>query len=242
MNNAGTAPTKTVLITGAAGGLGSALVKAFAMAGWQVAAGIHKSTPDADSGSALTVSLDVTDSSSVSAAVDGTIAHFGHLDVLVNNAGLIADAPTPLLDLEAWDRCLAVNLRGVFLCTKAVLRSMCSRRSGHIINIASYSGLTGTAGQAAYSAAKAGVIALTQSTAKEYGSRNIRANAILPGAMDTRMVAGLSAERRAGYTQANALGRWSDPHEVARFICSLAEFSTASGQIFQMDSRIPPWS
>ncbi|HTI72769.1 MAG TPA: SDR family NAD(P)-dependent oxidoreductase [Candidatus Limnocylindria bacterium] len=242
MSNDKSPKQRTVLITGAAGGLGSALVTVFAKHGWLVAAGSHSQPVAEDSGASLSMPLDVTDRGSVEGGVKRCLEQFGHLDVLINNAGMIADDVLPTLDPAAWDRCVAVCLRGPFLCTQAVLRPMCARRSGHIINIGSYSGLTGTPGQAAYSAAKAGLIGFTQSVAKEYGSRNIQANVILPGAMNTPLVAALSPERHAAYTKANCLGRWSDPLEVAEFLVALTRLGSASGQIFQLDSRIAPWS
>ena len=233
---------RVVLITGASGGFGCGLVKAFEAAGWSVAAGYHRENVHPESGQIHPVSLDVTDRVQADLAVAKTVARFGRLDVLINNAGLIADGPVWQIAEADWDRVLDVNVKGAFQCSRAVFRLMSKQRDGHIINIASFAARTGTAGQSNYAAAKAGLLGLTQSLAKEAGSRNVRVNAVLPGVLETPMTAGLSDERKAQLAEDNALGRWNDIAEVARFTVFLAGLQNVSGQLFQLDSRIAAWT
>lgn len=230
------------LITGAAGGLGRALVSEFAAQGWQVTAAHHRTPADAGSEVVWPVELDVTDRDQVESVVSQTTARFGRLDVLVNNAGVTADSLVSQMMEEDWDRVLSVNLKGAFLCSRAVIRFMFKQRDGHIINIASFSARSGPAGQANYAASKAGIIGLTQSLAKEAGSRNVRVNAVLPGFLPTGMTGGLSASLLEQAAAANALGRLNEIGEVARVICVLADTRNISGQVLQLDSRIAPWT
>ena len=236
---------KVVLITGASGGLGAGLVNAFTEADWQaVAARRSRSaerTGQAGSPFIHELTMDVTRHNEVERAFAEVVERFGRLDVLINNAGVTADAPLSQLSEEAWDRALDVNLRGAFLCSKAAARQMIRQRDGHIINISSHAARRGPRGQANYAAAKAGLVGLTQSLAKELGSRNVRVNAIFPGVMPTRMTAALSEEQRIEFAKANALGRINSVEEVARFIVFLASTQNISGQVFQLDSRIAPW-
>jgi 3-oxoacyl-[acyl-carrier protein] reductase len=153
-----------------------------------------------------------------------------------------ADALSWQLSEEDWDRVLAVNLKGAFLCAQAALRPILRQRNGHIINIGSFSGRAGQLGQANYAAAKAGLIGLTESLAKEVGSRNVRVNAVLPGVLPTSMTAKLSEAQLAEYAAANALGRINSLTEVAQFIVFLATMQNVSGQVFQLDSRIARWT
>jgi 3-oxoacyl-[acyl-carrier protein] reductase len=160
---------------------------------------------------------------------------------LVNCAGVTADNLLTRISEEEWDRVLDVNLKGAFFCSQAVLRPMMSRREGHIINISSFAARNGTRGQANYAAAKAGLIGLTESLAKEVGPRNIRVNSILPGALPTPMTAKLAGPRVNELASANALGRLNTVSEVARFAGFLAATQNISGQSFQLDSRIARW-
>jgi 3-oxoacyl-[acyl-carrier protein] reductase len=235
-------PTRVVLITGAAGGLGRGLVAEFVAQRWHVAAAFHRSNEHPETDRIWPVQLDVTNHSQVQKAVQELIARRGRVDALVNCAGVTADNLLPRSSEEDWDRVLGVNLKGAFLCSRAVLRPMTSQRDGHIINISSFAARTGGRGQANYAAAKAGLIGLTESLAKEVGSRNIRVNTILPGAMPTPMTAKLTGPRMNQLASANALGRLNTVSEVARFISFLAATQNISGQLFQLDSRIAPWT
>ena len=171
-------------------------------------------------------------------------AQIDRLDLLVNNAGIFRDAPLVKMTNEDFEAVLDVNLKGAFLCTQAALKLMSRQREGHIINIGSYSALSGPAGQANYAAAKAGLIALTQSTAQEYGSRNIRANCLLPGFLETKMTRHLleDAEWKQRLLSQHTLGRLNTPEDAARFILMLQSMPAISGQVFQLDSRIHRWT
>jgi NAD(P)-dependent dehydrogenase (short-subunit alcohol dehydrogenase family) len=171
-------------------------------------------------------------------------AQIGRLDLLINNAGVFRDASLLKMSEEDFDAVLDVNLKGAFLCTQAALKLMSRQREGHIINIGSYSALSGPAGQANYAAAKAGLIALTQSTAKEYGPRNIRANCLLPGFLETKMTRHLleDAAWKVQLLSQHTLGRLNTPQDAARFILMLHAMPAVSGQVFQLDSRIHRWT
>ena len=171
-------------------------------------------------------------------------AHIDRLDLLVNNAGIFRDASLLKMTEEDFDAVLDVNLKGAFLCTQAALKLMSRQREGHIINIGSYSALSGPAGQANYAAAKAGLIALTHSTAKEYGARNIRANCLLPGFLETKMTRHLleDAAWKEQLLSQHTLGRLNTPQDAARFIVMLHSMPAVSGQVFQLDSRIHRWT
>ena len=233
---------QVILITGAAGGLGQALVEAFAAADWQVVAGWHQTPISGQPANVFPTPLDVTAAESVSAAFAETLARFGRLDALINNAGIARDALVVQMSDGDWQRVLDVNLKGAFLCAQAALRPMLKQRDGHILNISSFGGRVGRAGQANYAASKAGLIGLTQALAKEVGSRNVRVNAVLPGFLRTRLVGDLTEEQLAAHAASNALGRLNEFAEVARFVTFLAGMRNVSGQVFQLDSRIGPWS
>lgn len=231
-----------VLITGAAGGLGRALVDEFFAGGWRVAAGFHQHPIEEVTGAICPIQLNVTERSSVETALNAVTSRWGRLDVLINNAGLAADAAVWQLREEDWDAVISVNLKGAFLCAQAALRPMLKQRDGHIINIASFAARSGPRGQANYAAAKAGLLGLTQSLAREVGSRNVRVNAILPGVLPTTMTANLGEAVLRAYADANALGRLNSLPEVARFVRFLAGMQNISGQIFQLDSRTARWT
>ena len=190
----------------------------------------------------LTLPLDVSRKASIESAVQETLARWGRIDVLINNAGIAKDGLITQLDEANWNAVMDVNLKGAFLCAQAVLRQMLKRRDGHIINIASWSGRVGSRGQPNYGASKAGLFGLTTSLAREIGSRNVRVNAVLPGVLTTKMTAHLSEEHMKVYAEANALGRINSFDEVVRFVVFLASMQNVSGQIFQLDSRIGSWS
>lgn len=233
---------RVVLITGAAGGLGTALVQEFAAQGWRVVAAGHSTLPTASDERIVSVQLDVTDSAAVERIVKQTTEQWGRIDALINNAGVTADGLSWKISDEDWERVLDVNLKGAFLCSQAVIRPMMKQRSGHIINIGSFAARNGTPGQANYAAAKAGLIGLTESLAREVGSRNVRVNLVMPGVMATPMTAQLTPEQLQSLVSANALGRLNDLAEVARFIAFLVGMENVSGQCFNLDSRIARWT
>jgi 3-oxoacyl-[acyl-carrier protein] reductase len=214
-----------VLITGGEGDLARALALAFRGAGAEV---------DAPGRSAM----DVRDESRVQAY----FSRLGRLDVLVANAGLTADGPVTGASADDFQQVVNTNLRGAFLCARAALKPMLAQRSGHILLIGSRAARCGTRGQSLYAAAKAGLIGLAQSLAREYGPRNIRCNVVLTGFLETRMTATLTAERRDAVRAEHALGRFNTPENAARFIAFLATLDHVSGQVFTLDSRIDRWT
>ncbi|MCW5558155.1 MAG: SDR family oxidoreductase [Verrucomicrobiae bacterium] len=231
-------PPGVALITGAAGGIGSAFVTAFVAAGWRVAAGWHRKRPDPLDSQMLPVPLDVTLPESVRAAVDSVLDRWGRVDVLINNAGIARDGVLPRMPLTDWQSVLEVHLRGAFLCSRAVLPVMLRQGGGHIINLASFSGRVGRGGAANYSAAKAALMGLTQSLAREAGPDNIRVNAVSPGYLLTPLLGPVTQGDLARHAADNALGRINEFDEVARFVVHLAGMRNVSGQLFQLDSRI----
>jgi 3-oxoacyl-[acyl-carrier protein] reductase len=255
------ASPRVVLITGAAGGLGRALVSAFAVDGCQVIATWHREPfTEPDCGQecprsregglssppnilpVCPLQLDVTRREEVTAVFDEVLTKHGRLDVLINNAGVAVDSLVAQMTGDTWQRVLDVNLKGAFLCSQAAIRPMLKQRDGHILNISSFGGRVGRAGQANYAASKAALIGLTQSLAKEVGSRNVRVNAVLPGFLRTKLVGTLTEEQLAARAASNTLGRLNDLDEVARFIVFLAGMRNVSGQVFQLDSRIAAWT
>ena len=234
--------TRVVLITGAAGGLGRGLVAEFAAQGWRVAAACHEIPSNAETKHLWPIHLDVTDRAQTRDCIRWVIRRWRRIDALVNNAGVIADDLVSRMSDPDWNRVLDVNLKGAFLCSQAVLKSMVGQRDGHILNIASFSARSGPRGQANYAAAKAGLIGLTQSLAMEAGSHNVRVNAICPGVLPTALTAGLTRAQLTELAGANALGRLNSISEVARFVVFLATTHDISGQLFQLDSRIGPWT
>lgn len=233
---------RVVLITGAAGGLGGAMVRAFVAGGWQVVAGIHESEPGWQREEVVRVRLDVRDGQSCRQGIGWVIENFGRVDCLVNNAGLTRDGLLSKVREEDWDEVIGVNLGGAMRCAREVIPCMLKQRDGHIINVSSFAARRGTLGQSAYVSAKAGVLGLTQALAREVGSRNVRVNAVLPGVLRTGMTEGLSEERLGVMAGENVLGRLNDLDEVATFVCFLAAMRDVSGQVFQLDSRIAPWT
>jgi 3-oxoacyl-[acyl-carrier protein] reductase len=237
-----TSDARVALITGAAGGLGRALTAELANQGWRVAAGFHRQHSGQGTELIWPLPLDVTNPGQVATGVEGVLSRWGRLDLLINNAAANVDGLVCQLTEQDWDRVLDVNLKGAFLCAQAVLPAMRKQQEGHVISISSLSGRCGARGQAAYAAAKAGLIGFTQSLAKEVGPDNVRVNAVLPGLLLTPMTAALEPSVWSRAISANALGRVGHPSEVARFIAWLAGTENISGQILQLDSRITAWS
>ncbi|MFO1460592.1 MAG: SDR family NAD(P)-dependent oxidoreductase [Verrucomicrobiota bacterium] len=232
--------SRVVLVTGAAGGLGTALVEAFHRDGWRVAAGTHRSPLRIAGERILPLTLDVTRSDSAEAAVETVVERWGRIDALINNAGLALDNLLARLAVEDWDPVMAVNLKGAYLCSRAVLPAMMRQQDGHILNLASFSGRVGRHGASNYSAAKAGLVGLTQSLAREVGTFNIRVNGVSPGYLPTALLGPVTPEDLARHAASNALGRINETGEVARFMIFLAGMRNVSGQVFQLDSRIAP--
>lgn len=233
---------RTIWITGAGGGLGQAMVQHFLQMGDRVVAAYHSHNPFTSSETLWPLSLDVTDSTQVNSVCSEIVGRWGSVDVLINNAGCTSDELLARMTEEAWDRVLDTHLKGAFLCSRAIAPSMIHRRSGSIIQISSFAALHGHAGQSNYVAAKAGLIGLTQSLAREMAEYNVQVHAILPGVLRTGMTSGLSESQLNTLREANLLRRLNDCEEVARFIYFLTTLSNVSGQVFQLDSRLHPWT
>ncbi|GBE31007.1 3-oxoacyl-[acyl-carrier-protein] reductase FabG [bacterium BMS3Bbin04] len=186
---------------------------------------------------ATAIASDVSKSDEVDSTVARIIAEHERIDILVNNAGVTRDGLLMRMKEADWDLVLTVNLKGAFLTTKAVIRHMMKQRSGRIINIASVVGVMGNAGQANYSASKAGLIGLTKSTAKELGARGITVNAVAPGYIETEMTKTLPDAAKDAFLQLTPLGRPGTPEDVAKAVAWLAsdQADFITGQVIHVD-------
>ncbi len=239
---------RVILITGANGGLGQAIARAFLQESSAnfVWLGVRTRREQADKlvqenpGRCSGITLDVTVTASWKQAVDEILARDKRLDVLVNNAGTHEDSLLATMPPESWDRVLATNLDSVFHGCQAVLPTMISQRSGRIVNVSSLSALLAPAGQANYAAAKAGVVALTQSLAKEVARIGITVNAICPGFVETEALAHLAGEDRKAAQMRIPMRRFGRPEEVAaaiRFLAS-SEAGYITGDALKVDGGI----
>jgi len=236
---------QVALVTGCGRGIGRAIALALAEHGANVVVNdvVEESAEQVAAqieelgGAAMPVVADITSEDAVKAMVTAAMDRFGQIDILVNNAGITQDNLLMRMSEEQWDAVLAVNLKGAFLCTKAVVRPMLKARRGRIINIASVVGLTGNVGQANYSSSKGGLIALTKSTAQEVGSRGITCNAVAPGFIETEMTGRLSDEAREQMLERVPLGRSGQPEDVAGAVVFLAgpEAAYITGQVLTVD-------
>jgi 3-oxoacyl-[acyl-carrier protein] reductase len=190
-----------------------------------------------DGGNSIAIAADVTEQEQVASLADQTMSSFGRIDILVNNAGITRDTLLMRMSEADWDLVLATNLKGAFLCTQAVVRHMLKQRRGRIINIASVVGLIGNAGQANYSAAKAGLIGLTKATAREVAARGVTANAIAPGFIDTDMTRDLSESAKTEFLRQIPLGHAGSPGDVANAVLFLAseESRYITGHVLNVD-------
>ena len=226
---------KIALVTGAARGIGQAIALQLAADGADLALCDVKPEWLEDTAAKVRAlgrraegyAMNVADGAAVGEAVARVVADFGRIDVLVNNAGITRDTLLIRMSEEDWDAVLDVNLKGAFLVTKAVVKHMMKQRSGAIVNIASVVGIMGNAGQANYTASKAGLIALTKTTAKELGSRNVRVNAVAPGFIRTAMTDKLSEPIREAMLKMVPLGRLGEPEDVAKAVAFLASDAAA---------------
>jgi 3-oxoacyl-[acyl-carrier protein] reductase len=186
------------------------------------------------------IACDIGEAADVKKTVDNVVESWERLDILVNNAGLTRDTLVPRMPDEHWDEVIHTNLRGAFLCTRAVCRPMMSARYGRIINMASVSGLMGNPGQANYSASKAGLIGLTRSVARELAARNITVNAIAPGFIDSDMTAALGEKLLAELTTRIPLRRLGRAEEVAQAVLFLASPAAAyiTGHVLTIDGGL----
>jgi 3-oxoacyl-[acyl-carrier protein] reductase len=230
------------IVTGGSRGIGAAICRRLAADGFDVALSYRSGQEQAEAVAAecrtagvqaLAVRADAASSEDCAAFVSAVLAAFGRIDALVNNAGITRDGLAMRMSDEQFDSVLSVNLKGSFVMARQVLPSMMKARSGRIVNISSVAGVYGNAGQANYSAAKAGLIGLTLSLSKEVGSRNITVNAVAPGFIETDMTAGLNDKMREAVLPRISLGRFGNPEDVAGTVSFLVskDASYLTGQI-----------
>ena len=236
--------SQTAVVTGASRGIGKSIALALAEAGAEVVVNYSRSSEKAKEavseiqsagGKAYCLQANISEESSVENFFKTILERSGRIDVLVNNAGITKDGLLMRMKTEDWQSVINLNLSGVFLCTRAVSRQMLKQKKGRIINITSVVGLMGNAGQANYAAAKAGLIGLTKSTAKEFASRGITVNAVAPGFIATDMTKDLSNE---SILKAIPLGCFGQPENVAgtvKFLASDPAASYITGQVLNVD-------
>ena len=237
---------KVALVTGASRGIGQATAIELAKAGADVVVNfigneaVAQETVEkieALGRKAIKIKANVGDADDVQAMVDEAIATFGHIDILVNNAGITRDGLLIRMKDSDWDEVLNINLKGVYLVTKAVAKLMVKQRAGRIINMTSVSGVTGNVGQANYAAAKAGVIGFTKTCAKELAARGITVNAVAPGFIETAMTDVLPEKIKEGIAAIVPFGRMGQPEEIASVVTFLASdfASYITGQVLNVD-------
>ncbi|HEY82101.1 MAG TPA: 3-oxoacyl-ACP reductase FabG [Dehalococcoidia bacterium] len=234
---------KVAIVTGGARGIGREIALKLAEVGASVVVSdLADAEPVAQEIRAmkrqsLAVQADVSSASDVARLVDMAVSSYGRVDILVNNAGIARDQLLLRMSDEDWDAVLNVNLKSVFLCTRAVLRHMVKQRWGRIISISSIVGIVGNPGQANYASAKAGIIGFTRTIAREVGSRGITVNAIAPGFIDTPMTQKLGEEQRQELLKRIPLGFLGTPRDVAEAVAFLAseEARYITGQVLGVD-------
>ncbi len=236
---------KVALVTGAAQGIGRAIALKLAANGADVVIvdmNLDKAQETAREAErlgrrALALRANIASLQEAEAMADEAVAKLGAVHVMVNNAGITRDALILRMKEEDWDAVISVNLKGVFNCTKAVVKHMSKQRYGRIVNIASIVGEMGNAGQANYSASKAGVIALTKTVAREFATRNITCNAVAPGFIDTAMTQALSEKVKEELAKQIPMGRLGTPEDVAEGVLFLVSETTGyiTGQVLNIN-------
>lgn len=241
----------SVLVTGGSGAIGRAVCAEFGRAGWNV--GVHYRTKREEAervaagivergGSACCWQADIREVKPVQAMVDAVLSRWGRLDVLVCTAGQAAGGLVVKTGPEQWQTAIEINLTGTFHCLRAAGQAMVRQRGGSVLVVASFAALQGTTGQAAYAAAKAGLLGLVKSAAREWGACNVRVNAVCPG-WHRSDLAGSAVPAESAMTEPmsvneHVLGRLGDVESVSRVLYQLALLPGASGQVWNLDSRI----
>jgi 3-oxoacyl-[acyl-carrier protein] reductase len=237
---------KVALVTGASRGIGRAIALELARQGAKVAVNYAGSEAKANEvveeikkmgQEAVAIQADVSSAEAVERMVKTVLEQFSRIDILVNNAGITRDNLLMRMKEEEWDQVINTNLKGVFHCIKAVTRPMMKQRYGRIVNIASIVGISGNPGQANYVAAKAGVIGLTKTAARELASRNITVNAVAPGFITTDMTDSLSDELKAEMLKQIPLARFGEPEDIAKVVAFLVSDAASymTGQTLRVD-------
>jgi 3-oxoacyl-[acyl-carrier protein] reductase len=240
----------TVLITGGTRGIGLALGKAFAQKGWSVEACYHRDEASASTALKELQSLnptcqvtrcDVRKPVEVETWVNEVLGRHDTIECGIHNAGITHNARILNTEESQWDETLETHVKGAFNFSQALLIPMIRQKNGHLLFISSLVASTGNIGQGAYTAAKAGLVGLARTIAREYGSRNIRVNVVNPGFHKTQLAEGLSPEAEQAILSRHLLGRPADLAEVCGFFTWLATSQSISGQVFNLDSRLPGW-
>ena len=240
---------KIAVVTGGTRGIGLAIAERLARDGFDLMVTYRSDQEQAEQArsglqsSGREIELfagDLSEADQAGALIEKTMERFGRIDALVNNAGITRDTLIMRMSEDDWDTVLATNLKGAFLCAKAAIRPMLRQRSGRIVNITSVVGLVGNAGQANYAAAKAGLVGLTKSLAKEVGSRGITVNAVAPGFIETRLTDVLTAEMKEMLLKQTPLGRFGSPEDVAGAVAFLtsADAGFITGHVLTVDGGL----